>query len=102
MQQSAGFVNYESVTDSYLKQRQLKGNANTYLLWTFGICIVIGGDFFGWNYGLAEGGFWGMFIATILIAILYVCLMYSVSKLSSAFPHAGGFYAYTRSALGRL
>lgn len=100
MQQSAGFVQYENVHESYLRQRQLKGNANAYLLWAFGICIVIGGDFFGWNYGLAAGGFWGMFIATGLVAIMYVCLLYSVSELSTAFPHAGGFYSFTRSAFG--
>jgi ethanolamine permease len=61
---------------------------------------VIGGDFFGWNYGLAAGGFWGMAIASFLVAIMYICMVYCISELAAALPHAGGFYSFTRNAFG--
>jgi ethanolamine permease len=94
------FVSYEKVPRSYLRQRQLKGNINQYLLWGLGVGAVISGDFFGWNFGLAAGGFWGLAIATILMAIMYVCMVYSIAELSTALPHTGGFYSFTRSAFG--
>ncbi len=99
-QKSERFANYESVNDSYLKQRRLKGSANWLLLWGLGVGAVISGDFYGWNFGLAAGGFWGMAIATFLMAIMYICMVYSIAELSAALPHAGGFYSFTRKAFG--
>jgi ethanolamine permease len=69
-------------------------------LWSLGVGAVISGDFFGWNYGLAAGGFWGLTIATFVIAIMYLCMMYSLAELSVALPHTGGFYSFTRNAFG--
>jgi ethanolamine permease len=68
------------------------------LLWGLGVGAVISSDFFGWNFGLASGGFWGLAIATFLMAIMYVCIVYSIAELSTALPHAGGFYSFTRNA----
>jgi ethanolamine permease len=65
-----------------------------------GVGAVISGDFFGWNFGLAAGGFWGLTIATFLMAIMYLCMVYSIAELSTALPHAGGFYSFTRNAFG--
>lgn len=95
-----GLVSYEAVHDSYLRQRRLKGNAGWFLLWGLGVGAVISGDFYGWNYGLAAGGFWGMAIATFLMAIMYFCLVYCLAELSATFPHAGGLYSFARQALG--
>jgi ethanolamine permease len=95
-----GLVSYEKVHESYLRQRKLKGSANAGLLWSLGVGAVIGGEFFGWNFGLAKGGFIGLGTATILMAVMYVCLIYSVSEMSASFPHAGGFYSFTRQAFG--
>jgi len=97
-----GFVKYQQVNDSYLKKRQLRGNAGWILLWSLGVGAVISGNFYGWNFGLAAGGFWGLFIATCLMASMYICMVYSIAELSAAFPHAGGFYSFTRSAFGPL
>lgn len=97
-----GFVSYQSVNDSYLKQRRLKGSASWLLLSGLGVGAVISGDFFGWNFGLTAGGFWGLFIATLLMASMYVCMVYSIAELSAAFPYAGGFYSFTRNAFGPL
>lgn len=45
----------------YFDKRQLeKGVAGWVLLAGLGVAYVISGDFAGWNFGLAEGG-WGAF-----------------------------------------
>jgi ethanolamine permease len=93
-------VRYESVGKEYLENRQLHRKAGWVLLWGLGVGAVISGDFFGWNFGLAAGGFWGLTIATFLMAIMYVCMVYSIAELSTALPHAGGFYSFTRNAFG--
>lgn len=99
-QKSEGLVSYNVVHESYLRQRRLKGNAGWFLLWGLGVGAVISGNFYGWNYGLAAGGFWGMAIATFLMAIMYFCLVYCLAELSATFPHAGGLYSFTRNAFG--
>lgn len=99
-QTSDGFDHYENVNESYLRQRQLRGNAGFWLLWSLGVGIVISGNFTGWNSGLTAGGFWGLVIATFLVAVMYVCLVYSMAEMSTMLPHAGGLYSFTRSAFG--
>ncbi len=95
-----GIVNYEIVTENYLRRRQLKVGAGSLWLWGLGVGAVISGDFYGWNYGLIAGGFWGLAIATFLMAIMYICMVYCLAELSVALPHAGGFYSFTRNAFG--
>ncbi len=97
---SVGGATYENVDSAYLEQRKLRKSAGWVLLWALGVGAVISGDFFGWNFGLTAGGFWGLTIATFLMAIMYVCMVYSIAELSTALPHAGGFYSFTRNALG--
>jgi ethanolamine permease len=93
-------VTYENVGKDYLEKRQLSKKASWILLWGLGVGAVISGDFFGWNFGLAAGGFGGLLIATIFIAIMYVCMVLTIAELSTALPHAGGFYSFTRNAFG--
>lgn len=95
-----GLISYDNVSNHYLRRRQLQGRAGWILLGSLGVGAVITGDFFGWNYGLTAGGFWGLVIATFLMAIMYLCMTYSIAELSTALPHAGGFYSFTRSAFG--
>lgn len=93
-------VRYEHVGEDYLAQRTLRKGAGWILLWALGVGATISGDYFGWNYGLAVGGFYGMAAATLLVSVLFVCMVFSIAELSAALPHAGGFYSFTRSALG--
>lgn len=93
-------VTYENVDKGYLEQRQLSKKATWVLLWGLGVGAVISGDFFGWNFGLAAGGFGGLLIATVFIAVMYVCMVLTIAELSTALPHAGGFYSFTRNAFG--
>jgi ethanolamine permease len=94
---------YERAGADYMEQRQLKaGAAGWVLLAGLGVAYVISGDFAGWNFGLAEGGWGGLLIATILMAIMYTGMVLGLAELSSTLPVAGAGYAFARRALGPL
>lgn len=96
-----GGVHYESVGDDYLAKRQLRrGAAGWVLLAGLGVAYVVSGDFAGWNFGLARGGWGGLAIATGLMATMYLCMVFSLAELSSMIPTAGGGYGFARRALG--
>ncbi|WP_230536657.1 ethanolamine permease [Streptomyces albidoflavus] len=87
--------------DGYLERRALRrGSAGWLLLTGLGVAYVVSGDFSGWNFGLAEGGFGGLAIATVLMGIMYGCMVFSLAELSSVLPTAGGGYGFARRALG--
>ncbi|MDN3293635.1 ethanolamine permease [Streptomyces ficellus] len=87
--------------DDYLKRRALRqGSAGWLLLTGLGVGYVVSGDFSGWNIGLAEGGFGGLAIATVLMGVMYACLVYALAELSAILPAAGGGYGFARRALG--
>jgi ethanolamine permease len=65
-----------------------------------GIAIAISGDFVGWNYGLAIGGWGGMMLAALAMALLFWCLTQCLAELAAAMPEGGGFDFYARRALG--
>lgn len=85
----------------YFEKRQLKQGAVGWLLLVgLGVAYVISGDFAGWNFGLAQGGWGGMFIATVFAAIMYLCMCLSMSEMSTMLPTAGGGYSFARTAFG--
>ena len=92
--------NYEDVDGSYFEKRGLKRHARVWSLWALGVGAVISGDFFGWNFGLAEGGFGGLLVATLIITVMYAGLCFSIAEMSPALPHTGGAYSFARTALG--
>jgi ethanolamine permease len=96
----SGGIQYENVNEEYLKKRTLDKKAGWILLWGLGVGAVISGDYFGWNFGLASGGFWGLAIATVLMAFMYLTMMFTLAELSTALPHAGGPYSFARQAFG--
>tara|TARA_R110001592_G_scaffold316305_2_gene592702 strand:+ start:2123 stop:3604 length:1482 start_codon:yes stop_codon:yes gene_type:complete len=99
----SGSVDYESVPDDYLEKRQLKkGTAGWVMLAGLGVSYVISGDFAGWNFGLAQGGFGGMLIAFIMMAVMYTLMVFGLAELSSSIPTAGGGYGFARRAMGPL
>ncbi|HWG72243.1 MAG TPA: amino acid permease [Steroidobacteraceae bacterium] len=67
---------------------------------TLGIAIAISGNVSGWNYGLGVGGWGGMLLAALAMAVLFLCLTQSLAELAAALPAAGGFDGYVRRALG--
>jgi ethanolamine permease len=92
---------YERAGEGYMEQRQLRaGAAGWVLLAGLGVAYVISGDFAGWNFGLAEGGWGGLLIATILMALMYTGMVLGLAEMSSALPVTGAGYAFARRALG--
>ncbi|MEV0221472.1 ethanolamine permease [Streptomyces sp. NPDC050704] len=89
--------------DDYLDRRTLRrGSAGWLLLTGLGVAYVVSGDFSGWNFGLAEGGFGGLGIAMVLMGLMYTCMVFALAELSSVLPTAGGGYGFARRALGPL
>jgi len=92
-------VKYTKVDQAYFEKRGLRRYAGVWSLWALGVGAVISGHFSGWNLGLANG--WGsMFFATIIIAIMYLGLTFSLAEMSPALPHTGGAYSFARTAMG--
>lgn len=92
-------VQYTKVDASYFEQRGLRRYAGVWSLWALGVGAVISGHFSGWNLGLAQG--WGsMFLATMVIAAMYLGLTFSLAEMSPALPHTGGAYSFARTAFG--
>ncbi|AEG60650.1 ethanolamine permease [Desulforamulus ruminis] len=89
-----------SVNTNITENQQLKRCAGPLLLWGLGVGYVVSGDYFGWNFGVAAGGFWGLFIATILMAIMYITMCLTIAELATAIPFAGGAYAFGRASMG--
>ncbi|WP_309056588.1 amino acid permease, partial [Streptomyces sp.] len=87
--------------DDYLARRSLRrGSAGWLLLTGLGVAYVVSGDFSGWNIGLSKGGFGGLAVATVLMGVMYACLVFALAELSAILPTAGGGYGFARRALG--
>src|SRR5580692_11521366 len=83
-----------------MARRGLRRYAGAWHLWAMGVGAVISGDFFGWNYGLAAGGFGGMMLAVGVMTAMYIGLCFSIAEMSAALPHAGGAYSFARTSMG--
>jgi ethanolamine permease len=99
MAQEAG-VTYTKVDNAYFEKRGLKRYAGVASLWALGVGAVISGHFSGWNLGLASGGWGGMLVAAVLIAIMYLGLVFCIAEMSPALPHTGAAYSFARTAMG--
>jgi ethanolamine permease len=92
-----------TVDADYFEKRSLKrGAAGWFLLAGLGVSYVISGDFSGWNFGLAAGGFGGLLIAFVLMGLMYACMVFGLAEMSASLPAAGAGYGFARRALGRL
>jgi ethanolamine permease len=95
-----GSVRYQEVGEDYFTKRRLRRHAGMWSLWALGVGAVISGEYYGWNFGLGTGGFGGLLIAGVLMAVMYYGLVYSIAEMSPALPHTGGAYSFARSAMG--
>ncbi|MCC7086431.1 MAG: ethanolamine permease [Pirellulales bacterium] len=94
---------YEHVGSGYFSQRQLKRGAASWIsLVGLGVAYVISGDFAGWQFGLKYGGWGGLLMAALLMAVMYTCMCFALAELSAAIPTAGGGYGFARRAFGPL
>ena len=97
--QGTAGITYTTVDESYFEARRLKRHARVWSLWALGVGAVISGHYSGWNLGLSNG-FGAMFFATIIIAIMYLGLTFSIAEMSPALPHTGGAYSFARTSMG--
>jgi ethanolamine permease len=100
MSQDSGGVSYKKADASYFEKRHLQRYAGIWSLWALGVGAVISGHFSGWNFGFATGGWGGMLVAGIIIAIMYIGLVFSIAEMSPALPHTGAAYSFGRTAMG--
>jgi ethanolamine permease len=97
---TVGSVTYQNAGKDYFEKRKLRRHARVWSLWALGVGAVISGHFSGWNFGIGAGGWGGLFIAAIIIAVMYLGLTFSLAEMSPALPHTGGAYSFARSAMG--
>jgi ethanolamine permease len=95
-----GGITYRQTDEAYFENRGLRRFAGVWSLWALGVGAVISGDFFGWKFGLLSGGFGGLLVATLIVAVMYLGLCFSIAELSPALPHTGGAYSFGRTAFG--
>jgi ethanolamine permease len=95
-----GGVKYAKQDSSYFEKRGLQRYAGIWSLWALGVGAVISGHFSGWNFGFTTGGWGGMLVAGIIIAIMYLGLVMSIAEMSPALPHTGAAYSFARTSMG--
>ena len=78
----------------------LKPTLGTLHLWGIAVGLVISGEYFGWSYGWGVAGSLGFLVTTLMVAAMYSCFIFSFTELTTAIPHAGGPFAYSRRAFG--
>jgi ethanolamine permease len=93
-------VSYTKADADYFAKRGLQRYAGVWSLWALGVGAVISGHFSGWNFGFGAGGWGGLLVAGILIAIMYLGLVFCIAEMSPALPHTGAAYSFARTAMG--
>lgn len=93
-------VTYTEVSADYFEKRGLERHAGRLALWGLGVAAVISGEFSGWNLGIGSAGWGGLLLATVLVAIMYYGMIFSIGEMAAALPHTGGAYSFARSAMG--
>lgn len=78
----------------------LRRTLGPFMLWGLGVGYVISGEYFGWNLGLPVGGTGGLFVATVLVTVMYVAFVLAYAELACAIPKAGGAFDYALRAMG--
>ncbi len=96
----AGGVAYRKVEAGYFEKRGFRRYAGVWSLWALAVGAVISGHFSGWNLGLSIAGWGGMFVATLIILVMYLGLTFSIAEMSPALPHTGAAYSFARTAMG--
>lgn len=81
---------------------QLKPTLGSLQLWGIAVGLVISGEYFGWSYGWASAGTLGFTVTALFIAAMYTSFIFSFTELTTAIPHAGGPFAYSKRAFGPL
>jgi len=91
---------YQPVPSDYFARRGLRRYAGVASLWALGVGAVISGHYSGWNLGLMAGGWGGYALAALLIAVMYLGLVFCIAEMGAALPHTGGAYSFARASMG--
>ena len=91
---------YDSVSADYFAKRGLRRYAGVASLWALGVGAVISGHYSGWNLGLMAGGWGGLALAAVAIAVMYLGLVFCIAEMGAALPHTGGAYSFARASMG--
>ena len=91
---------YDRVSADYFAKRGLRRYAGVASLWALGVGAVISGHYSGWNLGLLAGGWGGLAIAALIIAVMYLGLVFCIAEMGAALPHTGGAYSFARASMG--
>lgn len=91
---------YQTVSADYFARRGLRRYAGVFSLWALGVGAVISGHYSGWNLGLLAGGWGGFALAAVVIAIMYLGLVFCIAEMAAALPHTGGAYSFARASMG--
>ena len=98
-------IRFAQPAEGYFVQRTLRRHARVLHLWALGVGAVIAGDFFGWNFGLRDGGFGGMLLALLIMTVLFAGLCCSIAEMSPALaPYRRRVFlrAHRNGSVGRL
>jgi ethanolamine permease len=88
--------------DSKIHIVHLKKTLKPIHLWAIAVGLAISGDYFGWNYGFAVASKYSFFASILLVTFFYISFALSYTELTTAIPQAGGAFAYSKRALGRV
>jgi ethanolamine permease len=91
---------YQPVSSDYFARRGLRRYAGLASLWALGVGAVISGHYSGWNLGLLAGGWGGYALAAVVIAVMYLGLVFCIAEMAAALPHTGGAYSFARASMG--
>ena len=69
-ERKVGAVTSQEGGEEDFKNRGLRRHAGVWSLWALGGGAGISGEFYGWNFGLGTGGFGGLAISAVLMAIM--------------------------------
>ena len=87
-------------TPSSASAHSLKPVLSTLQLWGIAVGLVISGEYFGWSFGWASAGTLGFLVTSLFVAAMYTTFIFSFTELTTAIPHAGGPFAYSKRAFG--
>jgi ethanolamine permease len=99
-QTAAGGVSYRRADKDYFDKRGFQRYAGIWSLWALGVGAVISGHFSGWNFGFGTGGWGGLLVAGMIIAVMYLGLVFCIAEMAPALPHTGAAYSFARTAMG--
>src|SRR5678816_1045693 len=87
---------------SQTEAHTLPKTLGTFQLWGIAVGLVISGEYFGWSYGWDKAGTLGFLVTSAFVALMYTTFSFSFTESTTAVPHAGGPFEYSRRAFGPI